>query len=117
MFWKLFKGRKNGGREMKEDNLMKNGSGYFDAVAYSAMRKAELEKDNKKFDEPMTAEEIKKREAYLRQREEDITFVNRRDIYRFHRLLNLLKEMCNLADFEVVGHIVLKDKRTGRIWK
>lgn len=117
MFWKLFKGRENGGLKMKEDNLMKNGSGYFDTVAYSAMKKAELEKDDEKFDEPMTAEEISKREAYLRQREEDIMFINKHDIYRFHRLLNLLKEMCSLADFEVMGHIVLKDKRTGRIWR
>lgn len=119
MFWKLFKGRqKNGGLKMKENNLMKNGSGCFDPVAYAAMKEAEMAKNLKKFDEPLSAEETEKREVYLRQRVvDDRPYVSKHNVYRFHKLLDLIRAMCELSDFEIVGHIVLKDKRTGRIWK
>lgn len=36
---------------------------------------------------------------------------------RFHRLLNTIFYICDLAGFHVEGRIVLKDKETGRIWK
>ena len=36
---------------------------------------------------------------------------------RFHRLLHTLFYICELADFEIEGRIVLIDKQTGRVWR
>ena len=36
---------------------------------------------------------------------------------RFHRLLRTLFYICELADFEIEGRIVLIDKHTGRVWR
>lgn len=36
---------------------------------------------------------------------------------RFHRLLNTLFYLCELAGFEIKGRIVLVDKKTGRVWQ
>lgn len=36
---------------------------------------------------------------------------------RFHRLLHTLFYICELADFQIEGRIVLIDKQTGRIWR
>lgn len=36
---------------------------------------------------------------------------------RFHQLLNTLFSLCELADFHVEGRVVLKDKRTGKVWR
>ena len=38
-----------------------------------------------------------------------------REDERFHRLLHTLFYLCELADFEIEGRIVLIDKKTGRI--
>ena len=35
---------------------------------------------------------------------------------RFHKLLNTIFYICDLAGFHVEGRIVLRDKETGRIW-
>lgn len=40
-----------------------------------------------------------------------------REKERFHRLLYTLFYLCELADFEIEGRIVLIDKKTGRIWR
>lgn len=40
-----------------------------------------------------------------------------REEERFHRLLYTLFYLCELADFEIEGRIVLIDKKTGRIWR
>ena len=40
-----------------------------------------------------------------------------REDERFHRLLYTLSYLCELADFEIEGRIVLIDKKTGRIWR
>ena len=40
-----------------------------------------------------------------------------REDERFHRLLYTLFYLCELADFEIEGRIVLIDKKTGRIWR
>ena len=40
-----------------------------------------------------------------------------REDERFHRLLHTLFYLCELADFEREGRIVLIDKKTGRIWR
>lgn len=36
---------------------------------------------------------------------------------RFHEILDILHSVCDENDFCIIEHIVLKDKRTGRIWK
>lgn len=67
---------------MNEDkDLMRNGSGYLDKVAYAAIKKVD---------------------------EEDI---------RFHKLLETIFALCELSDFHIEERIVIKDKRTGKIWR
>ena len=39
-----------------------------------------------------------------------------KDDMRFHQLLNTLFSLCELADFHIEGRVVLKDKRTGKVW-
>lgn len=36
---------------------------------------------------------------------------------KFHKLLHTIFYICNLAGFEVEGRIVLKDLKSGRIWR
>lgn len=36
---------------------------------------------------------------------------------RFHKLLYAIFDICELADFEISGRIVLIDKKSGRIWR
>ena len=36
---------------------------------------------------------------------------------RVHKLVHTLFYIANLAGFEIVGRITLKDKKTGRVWK
>lgn len=36
---------------------------------------------------------------------------------RFHDLLNTIHYITELADFEIEGRIVLKDRKTGQIWR
>lgn len=36
---------------------------------------------------------------------------------RFYKLLSAIFNMCELADFHLEEHIVVKDKRTGKIWR
>ena len=36
---------------------------------------------------------------------------------RFQKLLNTIFAICELAGFHIEERIVLKDKRTGRIWR
>lgn len=40
-----------------------------------------------------------------------------KDDARFHQLLNTLFSICELADFHIEGRVVLKDKRTGKVWR
>ena len=35
---------------------------------------------------------------------------------RFKKLLDF-KDVCDLADFEIEGRVVLIDKRSGRVWR
>lgn len=39
------------------------------------------------------------------------------DDERFHKLLNTIFTICELAGFRVEGRIVLQDKETGRVWR
>lgn len=36
---------------------------------------------------------------------------------RFHKLLDTIFALCELSDFHIEERIVIKDKRTGRIWR
>ena len=36
---------------------------------------------------------------------------------RFKKLLNSIFNICDLADFEIMGRIVLVDKRSGTVWQ
>ena len=36
---------------------------------------------------------------------------------RFKKLLNSIFNICDLADFEIMGRIVLVDKRSGKVWR
>lgn len=36
---------------------------------------------------------------------------------RFHKLLHTIFYICELAGFEVEGRIVLRDKRSGKVWR
>lgn len=36
---------------------------------------------------------------------------------RFHKLLKAIFEICELSDFHVEERIVVKDMRTGKIWR
>ena len=36
---------------------------------------------------------------------------------RFHKLLDTIRYVCRLAGFHIEERIVLKDERTGRIWR
>lgn len=39
------------------------------------------------------------------------------DDERFHALLNTIFAICELSDFHIEERIVIKDKRTGKIWR
>lgn len=36
---------------------------------------------------------------------------------RFHKLLNTIFYICDIAEFHIEERIVIKDLRSGRIWK
>lgn len=40
-----------------------------------------------------------------------------KDNERFHKLLETIFNICELSGFHIEGRIVLKDKRTGRVYK
>lgn len=39
------------------------------------------------------------------------------DLDRFHKLLYAIRDICELADFGIEERVVLRDKRTGKIWR
>lgn len=36
---------------------------------------------------------------------------------RFNKVLHILKSICDIADFSIENRIILKDNKTGRIWR
>lgn len=36
---------------------------------------------------------------------------------RFHKLLNMIFDICELSDFSIEERIILKDKKTGKVWR
>ena len=75
---------------MTDRELKKNSKGYPDPTAYEAIKKAE------------------KSEKEIARKQED---------ERFHKLLNSIFSMCELAGFKLEGRITLKDIKTGRVWR
>ncbi len=65
----------------------RNAEGYLDLTAYEALKNIEA-------DVPTVEED-----------------------QRFHKLLHTIFYLCELAGFQIEGRLVLKDKKTGRIWR
>lgn len=42
---------------------------------------------------------------------------NKKEYGRHHRAINLIFELCDLMGFKVESRIVLRDKKTGKIWR
>jgi hypothetical protein len=36
---------------------------------------------------------------------------------RFNKVLHILKSICDIAGFSIENRIILKDNRTGRVWR
>ena len=36
---------------------------------------------------------------------------------RFHKLLGCIFRICEIAGFQIEEHLVIRDKRTGKLWK
>lgn len=65
----------------------------------------DIRKNAEGYSDPTAYEALKKID---KEKEED---------ERFHKLLHTLFYICELADFQIEGRIVLTDKRTGRTWR
>lgn len=39
------------------------------------------------------------------------------DSERFHKLLYAIRDICDLAGFSIEERIILKDERTGKVWR
>lgn len=39
------------------------------------------------------------------------------ELERHHRLIRAIRDICELSDFHIEGRIILKDKRTGKVWR
>lgn len=78
----------------KNDNLAKNAEGYPDPTACKAIRKVDKERD---------------------KAAEDAEWWSSKK--RMDDLIDCLKYIIRMSGFELEGRIVLKDKKTGRVWK
>lgn len=78
----------NGGKTMDKE-LLENGSGYIDPTAFEAIQKADRE----------------------------IEARNKARVYKFHRLIELIHDLCEMSDFELMEHVILRDKITGKVWR
>ena len=47
----------------------------------------------------------------------DIERASAEESERFHKLLDLIFMVCEIAGFHVEERLVLKDKKTGRVWR
>lgn len=64
------------------NDLRKNGSGYYDPTAYKAIKNVDKDEDE-----------------------------------RFHTLLETLFYIIDLAGFEVEGRIILRNKKSRKVWR
>lgn len=71
------------------DDIRRNGSGYFDPTAHKAIKNV-IKDEHKKEPNPDQ---------------------------RFNDFLNAIFTICELSDFHIEERIVVKDKRTGKIWR
>lgn len=81
---------------MKND-LKRNGSGCLDPTAYQAIMNADA------------VSSLDKANRYKR-RENDSE-------ERLNKLLTAIFAICDASDFHIEERIVVKDKRTGKIWR
>lgn len=72
-----------------EDDIRRNGSGCVDPTAYKAIRNVMKEEGRKKTGSDQ----------------------------RFEDLLKAIFTICELSDFHIEERIIVKDKRTGKIWR
>lgn len=70
-------------------DIRKNAEGYWDPTACKAITKVDREKENN----------------------------HDGDSERFFMLIKAIKNICELSDFALEERIILRDKRTGRIWR
>lgn len=70
-----------------EYDIRRNAEGYWDPTAFKAISKVDREKEN----------------DY--------------DSERFFMLIKAIKNICELSDFALEERVILRDKRTGRIWR
>ena len=80
-----------------ENDLKRNGSGYLDPTAYQAIMNADA------------VSSVDKANRYKR-RENDSE-------ERLNKLLAAIFASCDAADFHIEERIVVKDKRTGKVWR
>lgn len=74
-----------------KDNPVKNQEGYMDMTRHDAVENIEREQ---------------------REKERET-----REAARVTKLVHTLFYICNVAGFDVAERIVLRDKKTGRVWK
>lgn len=96
----------------------------FDSITVLQAKDSDLKRDNANIEERSTcimanttnprrnAEGYSDPTAY-----EALKNIEREEDERFHRLLHTLFYLCELADFEIEGRIILVDKRNGRVWR
>lgn len=77
---------------MEDRELKRNGSGYLDPTAHKAIKKV----DN----------DAEKQERYHGE-----------DYKRFNDLLDVVFTVCELSGFHIENRLVIKDKKTGKVWR
>lgn len=82
------------------NNLKYNGSGCMDLVAYKAIIAADNERE---------VENIMK-EKYIKKNKDE-------DQVRLDHLMAVIFKICEIAGFHLENRIVLKDVKTGKIYK
>lgn len=82
------------------NNLKYNGSGCMDLVAYKAIVAADNERE---------VENIMK-EKYVKKNKDE-------DQVRLDHLMAVIFKICEIAGFHLENRIVLKDVKTGKIYK
>lgn len=78
-----------------KDEMKKNGSGCYDPTAYKAIKKVDKEYEN-----------------YFKDKNESLGSDE-----RFDKLLKTIFNICELSGFHIEGRIVIKDKKTGKIYR
>ena len=88
------------------NNLKYNGSGCMDLVAYKAIVAA----DNEREVEKVMKERKIKNNNYVKENKDE-------DQARLDHLMAIIFKICELAGFHLENRIVLKDVKTGKIYK